>query len=92
MELLDVAGEASVQEGDFTFLNSAFSCSFYLITLFVSCSVLLFSSFLLGKFSIMVSSFHVYNYSTGILRISELLTYKVLRVRFLAVYFQFKLL
>lgn len=60
-ELLDVASEAGVQEGDFIFLNSAFSCSFYLIALFVSCSMLLFSSFLLGKFSVMVSSFHVYN-------------------------------
>lgn len=92
MELLDVAGEARMQEGDFAFLSSAFSCSFYPIMLFVSCSVLLFSNFLLDKFSVMVSSFHVYNSFNGILRISELLTYKVLRVRFLAVYFQFKLL
>lgn len=57
MELLDVAGEAGVQGGDFTFLHSAFGCSsLHPITLLISCSVLLFSSFLLGKFSVMVSS------------------------------------
>lgn len=62
VELSDVAGEVSVQGGDFTFLNSTFSCSsLYPIMLLISCSVLLFSSFLLGKFSVMVSSFHVYN-------------------------------